>query len=422
MSMKAHQFTRLPLEAVAEVFHRDLVERFSLEGQVAPKRRLPRPGVPYPTYNMPDSAYMTGIWLGTLAHRWRATTDAEARARAARAIRALDLLQAASGVEGLLARAAVMPGPPHHDDGRWRPSPDGKLLWRGDVSSDQMCGVYYGYALAFDAVADDQEKELIARNVRSLTERLARDGWRIIDSDGTPTTWGNYTPQYCANREPMNALLLLQHLTVANHVTGDRKFAEWRDEMIERHGYLDLARRARRMGDPTIPGNVNHSDDVLLLLAFEPLLRLEKDAVRRSAYIDGLKRMWEGDEGFPGVAIEANPPATFLHRLFVDPSADIAAAPEALRLFPLDMKWNGDTVRAYAERFGFSYDPTPVSPPALPGQVVPIDRRPKSWSAWVHDPYIAGDRTEDAAQEFNGHDFLWAYWLGRSGGLIGEAC
>ena len=82
------------------------------------------------------------------------------------------------------------------------------------------------------------------------------------------------------------------------------------------------------------------------------------------------------------------------------------------------MKWNRETITGYEARFGFQVA-EPSNPTPSDSAVVPIDRRRKSWSAWVMDPYhSAGSRQADIGMEFNGHDFLMAYWLGRYLGFI----
>jgi hypothetical protein len=77
------------------------------------------------------------------------------------------------------------------------------------------------------------------------------------------------------------------------------------------------------------------------------------------------------------------------------------------------MKWNRDTLAAYEREFGFTFDPAPKSPEPQPGEAVPLDRRRKQWSVWVHTPYEAGDRTADSGLEYTGLDYLMGYWLGR---------
>ena len=404
----------LTLAEKAALFDVDIQRRFLFDGQAACKLKTPTGQRTFVAYNMPDNAYMTGIYLGALAMRYAVTEDPADREAAGASIRALNLLCTVSGKTGLLARAAWPLDKPFDDDGIWRASPDGKHKWRGDVSSDQMDGVMYGYALAYDLCATAEEKQEIARNVSDLAGGVLNDGMRIIGFDGEPTRYGNYTPAYVKMMEPMNALLLLQLLKVAGHVTGDERFdKEYRRFALD-EGYARTAVKARGMS-----WSVNHSDDVLLFLAYYPLLKYETHPALRELYIESLRRTWEGGAKCAGACKELNPFYAFIAHAFLEDDSGVAAGLETLRRFPLDMKWNKGTIASYEEEFGFDFDATPVSPVPKDGGPVPIDRRVKSWSAWVMDPYAsAGDRTEDCPMEFNGHDYLMAYWLGRYDGHV----
>ena len=55
----------LTLAEKARLFGIDLTERFLQDGQVRVRRRLPSIERPYVTYNMSDTAYMTGLYCAT---------------------------------------------------------------------------------------------------------------------------------------------------------------------------------------------------------------------------------------------------------------------------------------------------------------------------------------------------------------------
>ena len=118
--------------------------RFLLDGQALCKLHVPDKKNPERSYNMPDNAYMTGIYCGTMAMKYAVTKDPVDRDAMGQSLRALHLLCTVSGKKGLLARAAWPKGKPLFDDGQWRDSPDGVHLWRIDVSCDQMTGVMFG--------------------------------------------------------------------------------------------------------------------------------------------------------------------------------------------------------------------------------------------------------------------------------------
>jgi hypothetical protein len=406
----------LELANKADYFYRDIELRFIKDGQMMCKLKRPTDAQPQITYNMPDNAYMTGIYLGSLAMRYAVTQDPAVQQQITDSVMALDLLCTVSGVEGLLARAAVPLDAPFSDDGEWHDSPDGLHRWRGDVSSDQMDGVFYGFALAYDHGATLADRHVIARNAKKLMDYLLENDLRIIDVDGEPTTWGHYEPDYIRMREPMNALLFLQHLKVTAHVTGDAHYEEVYRAYATDPDYGDYVYWARVMGEPV--NDVNYSDDVLLYLAYYPLLRLETDPELRGKYLSSLRRSWEGAEGWPGWSVTGNPLHAFLVHDQLGIDAD-AGAIDFLKYLPLDMKWTPDTIERYEQRFGFAFDPTVRSPEPAPGAPVPTDRRPRTWSALVQNPYVAGERDPNDSMEYNGHDYLAAYWLGRYLGYIG---
>lgn len=416
VSVSAVAGTPLNLAKKAEVFNVDLQRYYALDGQVAPKLKLPTPQRSFIAYNMPDNAYMTGIYAGMLAMRYAASKDPAARAQASQALKGLDLLTTVSGKKGLLARAAVPLDMPFEDGGDWQPSPNGRHKWWADVSSDQMDGALYGYVMLYDLTADDAEKKLIAKNVSDLVSYVLDNGYRIIDYHGRPTQYGNYTKEHITQREPMNGLLLLQHLKIAHHVTGNERFAQEYERLARGEGYAKLAVKARRGGF----GRVNYSDDVLLWLAYYPLLLIEKDPELKGFYEASLRRTWEGEGNLRGIKHEQNPIYAFAVNRFLGDTSGTPAGIQTLQWFPLDMKLNRLSIARYERELGFRFDPTPQSPAPAKGEVVPVDRRPKYWSTWVHDPYVAGTR-EDFALEYSGLDYLMAYWQGRYHGYITAA-
>ncbi len=414
----AHAET-LSLARKAEVFQHDMECRFLLDGQALCKLKVPTEDRPFDAYNMPDNAYMTGIYLGTLAMKYAVTGDEETRAKAAQSIAALHLLCTVSGRPGLLARAAWPATRPMEDDGIWRLSDDGRYRWRGDVSSDQVDGVLYGFSLAHELVADEAQKKLIAGDVAALVGHILDNDLRIIGYDGEVTTWGKYWPEYVKRRAKMNALLWLQALKVAVQTTGEARFEEAYRKYAFDEGYAEIGAEGRLLLNPNFRGAVNHSDDVLLFLAYEPLLRLETDETLRAHYLRGFRRMYEGNDRFPGVKPEANPIYAFLAARYLDDTEMLKPAANTLRWFPFRIKWNTATIAAYEEEFGFKASAAPQSPEPAEQAPLPIDRRGKTWSAWVQDPYnSAGDAAADSPMEFNGHDYLLGYWLGRYYGYI----
>ena len=409
----------LTLAGKAALFQADLVERFIPfgDGQVVARRWLPTAERPDVTYNMSDSAYLTGIHCATQTWRYRATGDPDAARLASAGCAALGHLATVSGRRGLLARGASPVGAPWFDDGVWRTSPDGRHRWRGNVSSDQVDALMFGVFVHVSASDVPGVRARMAPFVGAIVDAILDDGRRIVGYDGAPTTWGRYEPDYVRDREPMNALLLLQMIKVAHAVTGDPRYErEYRQLIAE--GYARIGERAR-LDEP--PRRANHSDDVLIAFALYPLLELERDPAIRAHYLEAARRWYRGG-AHPGVGVEANPLAGFLWSHWTGDSSGVAPGVATLRRMPLDMKWNRATIDAYAERFGFTFEPGPPALGAASGGLLPIERRGRTWSFLVQNPYRPGaDRTPPAPFETNGLDYLLGYWFGRSRGLIGPS-
>ena len=404
----------LSLAAKAALFDVDLAERFlAADGQVRVRRRLPTAEHPYVTWNMSDTAYMTGLYCAAQTWRQLATGDPEAARRARTAAAALRHLVAVTGRDGLLARASAPIDEPWLDDGTWRESPDGRRRWRGNVSSDQVDAAMFGLFVYTMHLADAREREAIGETVAAVVDAIVDDGLRIIGYDGRPTRWGRYEPAYVAGEEPMNALLMLQMVKVAHELTGLPRFGREYARLLQM-GYARIGEGAR-LDRP--PREANHSDDVLIALALYPLLELETDAAVRLHYERAAHRWFHG-RTYPGIDVEGNPLATFLHRHWTGDRTYDAAALDTLRGVPLDMKWNAGTIETYARRFGFSFTADPVAPLAGDGPL-PIAQRGRTWSFLVHNPYrVGGDRHAVAPFETNGLDYLVSYWFGRAHGMI----
>jgi hypothetical protein len=415
----------LTMSLKERVFQEDMESRFVLDGQALCKMILPASDGGDVTYNMPDNAYMTGIYLGTLAMKYAVTKDAETLQSTQRAMRALHLLCTVSGKPGLLARAAWPKERPLMDPQRWRDSPDGVHKWLGDVSCDQVDGVMFGASLAYALLANSEEKNTLSEDIHGIVDHILANNLCIVDVNGEPTQYGKYFPKIVRGPEKMNGLFWLQALKVAHQVTGDAKYDTLYHQYALGEGYAALSVQARHIADPNTGWMVNHSDDVLLFMAWETLLRLETDPALRDMYTQGLRRMWEGNEQYPGVKPEANPIHAFLAAKYLGDDSGVQSAIETLALFPLDLKMNRSMIEKYAGTYGFQYDGSPKSPEPQPGRPVPIDRRLKAWSAWVQNCYPQGlhsregcERGKDFRVEFNGHDYLLGYWFGRYHGHV----
>ena len=413
VGISTHASDDLLLSEKADLFQTDIEERFLQEGQLRVRRRLPTTDHPFVTYNMSDTAYMTGLYCATSTWRYLATRDPDAAAQARSSAAALMHLVSVTEVPGLLARASVPIDTPWFDDGTWRQTEDGRHRWRGNVSSDQVDALVFGLYIYSQHLASSGERNTIGRTIGAIVDTIVDNNHRIVGYDGQPTRWGRYDLDYVTNSEPMNALLLLQMVKVAHALTNNPHYEREYQRLVDM-GYAHIS-EAARVDDP--PLEANHSDDVLIALALYPLLELEREDGPRRHYLEAALRWFRGGR-HPGIDAESNPFATFLYRHWTGENEGFESALNTLRQVPLDMKWNPDTIESYTGRFGFTFAADPFSLPTDDGPF-PISQRGRTWSFLVHNPYrIGGNRLEAAPFETNGLDFLLSYWFGRAHGMI----
>lgn len=353
----------------------------------------------------------TAMYLGAQAYRYAATRDPDARAKAQRAYRALLRLEQITGLPGFYARSFIAKSEPRPGDGEWHATADGEWLWKGDTSSDESVGHYYGYSLYFDLVADASEKEEIRAVITRMTDYLVANQYELLDVDGKPTRWGRWSEAYFQTDEgkyeaALRSLQVLSFLKTAQHITGDAKYdAAYRDRLAK--GYAENARRYRRWAGG---GEINFSDDELAYLSFQPLLRYEKDPGLRQPYLETLRYVWTQ------VASDRNPLWAY-----ISVEGGAGAMTPALRdecrrtleRIPVDLvAW--DMRNSHRQDVKFRPDKDRFNRPQTV-ELLPPDER--AIAKWNSNPYApdggAGGRSED-----DGAFFLLPYWMGRYYGWV----
>jgi hypothetical protein len=182
---------------------------------------------------------------------------------------------------------------------RWPRSADGKWFWKSDTSSDELDGHYFFYPLYYDLCADtDSERERLREVVRDITDHLLTHNYVLIDHDGQPTRWAIYGPQFL-NHDPnwwpergLNSLSILNYLAVAEHVTGDPKYAAASRELIDRHSYAHNLMYAKVQHGP---GSGNQSDDEMGFMSFYSLLRCSQDEKLKTMVHYSFFRYWANE-------------------------------------------------------------------------------------------------------------------------------
>ena len=360
------------------------------------------------TASSDNDGLWTQMYIAAEAFRYKVTGEADARANARQGFEAMLRLEEITGIPGFHARSFIKVGEDlEPEDGEWRDAPGGQWRWKGDTSSDEIVGHYFGYAIYYDLVADEDEKRKIRGVVARMTDHILNNNYRLIDADGKPTRWGWWGPEDIwadPDETGLRALHILSHLRVAHHVTGDPRYEQAYDDLISKHRYHLLARNQKI----NYPGHVNHSDDELAFLSYYPLLNYETDPKLRQVYVQSLERSWQVERP------ERNPLWNFIYAVGSGSGDfDQYEAIRTLREIPMDqISW---TV-ANSHRLDVPMD---ILKDRFGRQqaliVLPYDQL--SINRWNGNPYQL-DGGNEGRSEGDGVYFLLPYWMGRYHKLI----
>jgi hypothetical protein len=397
----------MTLEQKAKLFEDRIEARHVRHGLVASSRlRVPGDLSTNVKQDSDNDGLWTAIYLGAEAYRYAVTRDPAARLQAQRSVRVLMRLEEITGIPGFPARSFVSIQEPQPHGGEWHATPDGQWLWKGDTSSDELVGHYFGYALYYDLVAEPVEKTQIAQVVARITDHLIRNDYDLVDLDGQPTRWGQWSERYFRTDEgryeaPLRSLELLSFLKTAHHVTQDPKYADAYQDRIRR-GYAAHMRHYRRWPGG---GEINFSDDELAYLSYDPLLRYEKDAKLRALYLDGLRFTWAQ------IRPTSNPLWNYIS--VADGAGRMTGAirkesRRTLERIPIDqIEWSVRNSHRIDVNFDLQKDRFHRDQLL---QVLAPDERPVE--KWNSNPYRP-DGGAGGGSEDDGAYFLLPYWMGR---------
>jgi hypothetical protein len=345
----------------------------------------------------------TAMYVAAECFRFKVTGEKEARDHARQGLEALLRLESITGIPGFPARSFIKVGEePQPEDGEWHETPDGLWKWKGDTSSDEIGGHYIAWSVFHDLVADEDEKGKIRAVVARVTSHILDHGYHLVDVDGKPTRWGWWAPEEILadpDETGLRALHMLSHLSVAYHVTGDRKYEAARDELVAKHRYAHWLLHQK----VNVPGHVNHSDDELAFLSYYPLLICEKDPALRGLYLESLERSWQVERP------EGNPLWNTIYAALTGSSSfDATRSLRTLERIPLDLvSWT----LVNSHRLDLCLDPAMDRFTRAQSLVVlPIEER--AMAKWNGNPYRL-DGGDGGASEDDGAFFLLPYWLAR---------
>jgi len=303
-----------------------------------------------------DGEY-TGNYLAMESFRYAASKNEEARENAKKAFSFLKLLQEITGTDGFFARTIVPADWTNLHDGnriytekeradelvteprnkpveiRWHKSADGKWLWKGDTSSDEMCGHMFGYYFYYTLVADDAEKKIIGKHVSKIVDHLMRNNLNLVDIDGSHTRWSVWSPDKL-NRDPewlpdrnQNSMEMLAFLKLAHHMTGNEKYQKEYLRLINEEHYLENMAEVTRQN----PAWLIYFDLVLQAYLYPILIKCERDPERRKFYKTHLEEWFEKRKD------DHNPLINFIYNYSLDQKAELNNSIDFLIDTPLDL-------------------------------------------------------------------------------------
>ncbi|WP_420151692.1 ligand-binding sensor domain-containing protein [Spirosoma sp.] len=411
-----------------DYFYQVLMQRHIREPWIAGQCRLKTPGdvsTWTPDDDDNDGEY-TGNYLAMECFRYVATKKPDAKVKAQKAFRFLKLLQDVTGTDGFFARTVVPASWTEVDDGnrtltpkeradelikeprskpmevRWRKSKDGKWLWKGDTSSDELCGHMMGYYFYYELVADEAEKAVVRAHVARLVDYLIAHDFTLTDIDGTHTRWGVWSPDLL-NRDPdwapdrdQNSMELLAFLKLAYYVTGQPKYEQHYRQLIDKEGYLDNMANIRHQN----PAWFIYFDVMLAAYVYPILLRCEKDPKIKAFYEAHLDQWLEQRKG------DKNPLINFLYCYARNKKVELTPSVEFLIDTPLDLvNWTVD----HTKREDIKIVRTPVLDELQVSELPPASIR--TVVRWDKNPWAAVNGTPDIERE----PVFWLlpYWMGR---------
>jgi len=377
-----------------------------------------------------DGEY-TGGYLAMESFRYAVTKDEDAKIKARKAFEYLRFLHEVTGTEGFFARSVVpvswtrvsdanrtfskqqlaeeLVSDPRYKpvEERWRKSKDGKWLWKGDTSSDEMDGHMMSFFYYYEYAAGDEEKQMIRDHVRKIIDCLIKNNFNLIDIDGTHSRWGVWSPDQL-NRDPdwasekyLNSFELLAYLKFAGHITGSEKYEKEYRRLIDREGYLENASHLNQKN----PAWEIYFDRTMEGYLFPILLKYENDpnllVFYKKLIVEWMNRQTSGENLINNMT----------YALATGNKVNIRQTIDFLKDTPLDLvDWTID----HTLREDVHIVRSPVLEEMQISELPPASIR--STVRWDKNPWAAihGHPSMEREPVF----WLWPYWMARYLGII----
>lgn len=423
----------MTLEDKQDDFYQQLMSKHIREPWICGNLRLDVPGDTStwrPSDDDNDGEY-TGGYLAMESFRYATTKDQDALIKARKAFRFLRLLREVTGTESIFARSIIPtdwtemhdPNRTYTDkqiadllvkdprnkpvEIRWHTSSDGKWLWKGDTSSDEMCGHMMAYFFFYEYAATEEDKVEIRDHVSNIMDGLIENDFCLVDVDGKHTRWGVWSPKLLnenpdwASERSLNSFELLAFLKFAAHITQNKKYEKEYKRFIVEEGYLKNAAMLNKKN----PAWQVYFDLTLEGYLFPILLKYEKDP-ELLAFYENLAQEW--------ISIQTSGENLINNLTYSIATGKKINVPQTIAFLkdaPLDLvDWRIDhTLRE---------DVTVVREPIL--EEIQISELPpaseRATVRWDKNPWAAVHGNPSRVREpvF----WLWPYWMARYVGII----
>ena len=419
---------KMTLESKQDYFYDVLMRRHIREPWIAGHCRLPIPGDTTqwePEDDDNDGEY-TSNYLAMESFRYAVTKSEDAKEKAGKAFRFLKQLQEVTETDGFFARTIVpSEWTSIHDVNRtytdrqlaealvqeprfkpvttrWHKSRDGKWMWKGDTSSDELCGHMFGYFFYYELAAEEKEKKIIASQVVRIVDHLMAHDFCLTDKDGKATRWGvwspdklNHDPEWSPDRS-LNSMELLSFVKLAYYVTQDEKYQREYLRLIKEEGYLTNMDNIPNQD----PAWFIYFDVVLAAYQYPILLKCEKDPELLAFYRKHIDRWMEQRKG------DQNPLINFIYSYSTNNKVESQSSVGLLKDTPLDLvDWTID----HSRREDISMVHHPVLDELQVSELQPASIR--STIRWDKNPWAVSPGNPHVERE----PVFWLlpYWMGR---------
>ncbi|WP_162415344.1 hypothetical protein [Cyclobacterium roseum] len=361
-----------------------------------------------------DGAH-TATYLSAMSYKYAVTGEEAARNEAVDAFQAMLWLERITPIDGLIARSiwsrkgdkgAMGQRGSGGLPAKWNATADSLWYWKGDASSDEIIAHFYSVSLFHDLAAEGKEKELAKEHMRRIAGYIMENNWVLIDSDGQPTRWGRWNPEYLLrpygwSDRGVNGLEALAFSYSTYALTGEERFKKGYQQLVD-WGYAENTIKQKNTFPPS---QIAPWDDNLAFEAYNTLLRYEKDPEMRSIYLRSLERTFEIKR------MEKIPWFNFTYAAMTGNDADLDAAVQHLREWTLDAiehnYRNSHRDDLFVEEGYTSYE----------GGVKAISPREAAVTRGARRAIVL-DGGQNSKRIMEPVGFIRDYWMGRHYGLI----